>query len=675
MSQGKTNKKEWETWMDNLTIEEIIQKENIPFYKYSKFYNVKLITANIFKATFKISQKTVILKNVYLNDNNKFTLDNLINEIKRHRKLETHDSIIKFYGITKQENTKNHMIILEYVNEGSLRQYLKTNFQKMDWNAKLNFAKQIANGLMFLHSNDVIHGKFNSENILVHNGIIKFNVFGLTKLITDSLSFFTNNFGPIQYMDPRYLGLFSKNKNSDIFGLGIILWEISSGDPPFEIEFSSNFNLLNNISKGKMEIDIPGTPHKYKEIYTDCRNHNENLRPDISQVVKNLSEITISDTNFEFETHQSQPYNDTDFKLENLNLQNEPEIKPDPPFVEEINGFIKDLFETLIDIRKKQIRNMQQIVIKNYIIEHKRNPVEILSEMIRHPSYYLFASLIGFFYQYGIGTVVDYQMAFKFFNLAANEIIDVSASSFNSSSLRKLYYINKEFSTIFLADMYLYGLGVEKDTEKASQIYNELASKESHIALIILAYCYNNGLGVEKNEEKAFELHSKSAEKGNLVAQSNVGVCYEFGAGITKNEVKGFQCHMKSALAGSIEAMFNVGDSYENGIGVREDKKEAFKWYLKAAEKEHNVSQCKVGNCYKNGYGINIDQVKAFEWYKKAAENGNTKSQYMLGDCFNEGYGTKKDIVKAIYWLNKAKENGNLPANELLEEMILQFIF
>ena len=52
------------------------------------------------------------------------------------------------------------MIIIEYVNEGSLHQYLKTNFQKMDWNAKLNLAKQIANVLMFLHSNDIIHGKF-----------------------------------------------------------------------------------------------------------------------------------------------------------------------------------------------------------------------------------------------------------------------------------------------------------------------------------------------------------------------------------------------------------------------------------------------------------------------------------------------------------------------------------
>ncbi|RHZ57697.1 hypothetical protein Glove_384g19 [Diversispora epigaea] len=670
MSQGKANEKEWETWMDNLIVDNI-QNENIPFYKFSEFQNIKLISTNIFKATFKISQKTVVLKNVYLNDN-KFILDNLINEIKRHRKLEIHDSILKFYGITKQENTNNYMIILEYVTEGSLRQYLKTNFQKMDWNAKLNLAKQIANVLMFLHSNDIIHGKFNSENILIHNGIIKLNVFGLTKIISDSLNFLTNNLGPIQYMDPQYLELFStigKNKSSDIFGLGIILWEISSGNPPFEMESSSNVDLINNIAKGKREIAIPGTPHKYKGIYTDCWNHNGNSRPDIFRVVKNLSEIIISDASVEFEVPQSQPHNVTDVKLENLNIQNEePEIKPDPPFGDvttEINGFINDLFEFFIDARKKQFQDIRPILIKNYIREHKKNPVEILCEMIRHPSYYLFTSLIGFFYQHGIGTVVDYQMALKFFNLAIND-----TSSSNSLSLSNLYNINKEISTISLADMNFYGLGVEKDTEKAFRIYIKLANKGSHIALNTVAYCYQYGLGVEKNDEKAFELYLKSAEKGNIIAQLNISLCYYDGTGITKDQTKSFQWDTKSVLAGSIEAMFNVGDSYENGIGVVKNEKEAFKWYLKAAEKEHNKSQYTVGNCYKNGYGINMDQVKAFEWFKKAAENDSFDSQYMLGKCFYEGYGTKKDIVNAIYWLNKAKENENTSANELLEEII-----
>ncbi|RHZ73610.1 hypothetical protein Glove_230g41 [Diversispora epigaea] len=669
MFQEKTNEKEWETWMDNLIIEDAIQKENIPFYQYSEFENVKLIGRNVCEAIFKTSQKTVALKCVSLNDET--ALDNLINEIKKHRKLEIHDSILKLYGITKQENTKNYMIVFEYVNNGSLRQYLKSNFRKLDWNAKLHLAKQIANILMYLHSNDIIYGRLNSENILIHNGNIKLNVFGITKIISDSLEFLTNTLGPMQYMDPQYLELFNitGKKSSDIFGLGIILWEISSGNPPFEMESSSKVDLLNNIAKGKRETAISGTPHKYKKIYSDCWKHNGNSRPDIFEVVKNLSEIIISDASIEFETPQSQPYNVTDVKLENLNMQNEElEIKPDPPFVvitTEVNGFINALFEFFVDIYNNQD---QPIMIKNYIIEHKKNPVEIFYEMIRHPSYYWFTSLIGFFYRNGIGTVTDNQMAFKFFSSTANKIIDTS--SFNPPSLKKLYNINKEISTLSLANMYLNGLGVEKNTNKAFQIYSKVADEGSLLALNSMAYCYKNGFGVEKNPEKAFELYLKAAGKGNPLAQFNAGYCYGKGIGIEKNETKGFQWIEKSARAGNINAINEVGYSYENGIGVGKDIKEAFKWYMKAAEKGHDISQCNVGNCYKNGIGIKIDQVKAFEWYKKAAENDYSDGQYSLGVCFYEGFGTKKDIIKAIYWLNKAKEKGDTDANKLLKKII-----
>ncbi|RHZ70075.1 hypothetical protein Glove_275g4 [Diversispora epigaea] len=94
------------------------------------------------------------------------------------------------------------------------------------------------------------------------------------------------------------ISMIGKNKSSDIFGLRIILWEISSGDPPFEMESSSNIDL----SKRKSEMAIP-------EIYTDCWKHNGDSRPDISQVFKILSEIIIIDASVEFETSQLQPYN------------------------------------------------------------------------------------------------------------------------------------------------------------------------------------------------------------------------------------------------------------------------------------------------------------------------------------------------------------------------------
>ncbi|RHZ79823.1 hypothetical protein Glove_140g11 [Diversispora epigaea] len=649
-----------------------------PFYHYSRFENIRIINKNVYKANIKkiISQQektvTVALKCIALN--NKFTLNNFINEVKRHRKLEINDNILKFYGITKQENTNDDMIVLEYANNGSLRQYLKTNFQKFDWNVKLNLAKQIANALMNLHSNNIIHGKLTTENILVHNGTIKLNDFGINYL----KSLFTTVTIPIQYTDFRYLELF--NKSLDIYSLGIILYEIScDGIFPFEKELvsksspallSTNNNIIDLINdiiiKGEREKCIPGIPPKYKEIYTDCLKHHQNSRPGISKVVNDLSKINISsDIN----------------ATNNLGNSDKEEVQSNPPLINSIttkaNNFniilFKKLFGFFIDLFKTQSQEIRPIMINNYIREHNLNSTKILHKMIRHPSNYWFTSLIGFFYQYGIGTVNDNEMAFKFFSLAANGNLFTKNISSNLS-LRKFYNINEEMGIIHLAHMYLDGIGVEKDLKKGFQIYYKVAKEGSHTALNCMGYCYA-GFGIEKNEKRAFELYLKSAEKGNIVAQFNVGFCCKNGMGIAKDETNGFQWFMKSALAGNIDAILDVGYCYDKGVGVAVDKNEAFKWYIKGAEKGHSIAQYNLGSLYEYGEGIDEDQVKAFEWYKKAAENDDTDSKYCLGKCFYEGCGTEKDIVKAIYWLNKAKENENIAANGLVEEIINEIIF
>ncbi|RHZ60888.1 hypothetical protein Glove_350g102 [Diversispora epigaea] len=118
--------------------------EDIPFYHYSKFENVKLIDKNVknfYKAHIKkidsqqekTAVEVVALKYVSLN--------NLMHEVKRHRKLEINDSILKFYGITKEDNINNYMIVLEYANNGSLRQYLKKKFRKIRLEYKIKFGK------------------------------------------------------------------------------------------------------------------------------------------------------------------------------------------------------------------------------------------------------------------------------------------------------------------------------------------------------------------------------------------------------------------------------------------------------------------------------------------------------------------------------------------------------
>lgn len=353
----------------------------------------------------------------------------------------------------------------------------------------------------------------------------------------------------------------------------------------------------------------------------------------------------------------------------------EPKVNSDPPFVDtsaEADTFIENLFEFFIDVYKKQNVKMQPIMIKNYIREHKRNPAEVLYDMISHPSHYLFTSLIGLFYQYGIGTVTDNQMALKFFSLAANKMSYRKTSSSNLS-LMKLYDCNKEIGLIYLAEMHLSGQGIEKDPKNAFKIYSNVANEGSFIGLTFVANCFRYGFGVEVNGEKAFELYLRSAEEGHLVAKHSVGVCHINGIGTTKDAARGLQWLMKSSNAGNIGAISIIGFCYNNGIGVGKDENEAFKCYLRAAGKGDPIAQHNLGNCYANGCGVSKDPVKAFEWFMKAAENDHSGSQYMVGKYFSEGCGTRRDYVKSIYWLNKAKES-NSNANGLLESIVNRII-
>ncbi|RHZ80964.1 hypothetical protein Glove_130g155 [Diversispora epigaea] len=320
----------------------------------------------------------------------------------------------------------------------------------------------------------------------------------------ESLRLLTNALGPIQYVDPQYLEIFKtigKNKSSDIFSLGIILWEISSGNPPFEMESLSNVDLLNNILKGKREMVTPGTPSKYKEIYTDCWKHNGNSRPDISQVVKNLSELIISDA---IGTPRSQPRNVTNgiisVKLEKQNIQNEEsKVHSDPLSVDksaEVKVFIKDLFEFFIGLYEKQDSEIHPIMIKNYIRKHKKNPVEILCEIISHPSHSLFTSLIGFFYKNGV--VENKKEAFKWYLKAA--VQGNSGAQYN------------------------------------------------------LGNCLENGNGINKDQTEAFEWYKKAAECNYIYGQYKVGKCFYEGSGTKKDIVKAIYWLNKAKENGYIDA-------------------------------------------------------------------------------------------------------------------------
>ena len=86
--------------------------------------------------------------------------------------------------------------------------------------------------------------------------------------------------GMFAYSDPRYLRnllLYKRSKASDIYSLGVLLWEISSGRPP-------NLEITKIIKNGEREVPIKGTPEDYIIIYSNAWKDDPNQRPTIKNI-------------------------------------------------------------------------------------------------------------------------------------------------------------------------------------------------------------------------------------------------------------------------------------------------------------------------------------------------------------------------------------------------------
>jgi hypothetical protein len=119
--------------------------------------------------------------------------------------------------------------------------------------------------------------------------------FGTSKQLSETASHSNSTadgIGMIEYMEPQRFKFidYKKTKKSDIYSLGVLLWEISSGRPPFPDY--QRVQLASLIYFGHLrEHPIAGTPLEYQRLYEKCWNDNPDLRPNIEEVYGILIEL------------------------------------------------------------------------------------------------------------------------------------------------------------------------------------------------------------------------------------------------------------------------------------------------------------------------------------------------------------------------------------------------
>src|SRR3989337_278563 len=136
---------------------------------------------------------------------------------------------------------------MSYAKKGSLRKCL-SDIIKFKWQDKLQLLKKIILGLKVIHESNLTHGDFHDGNILISDDYNELFIIdlGLCKPINDLQDSDNEIYGVLPYMAPEILRRDPYTPASDIYSLSMIMWEFTSGVPPFNHE-AHDFHLSLNI--------------------------------------------------------------------------------------------------------------------------------------------------------------------------------------------------------------------------------------------------------------------------------------------------------------------------------------------------------------------------------------------------------------------------------------------
>jgi TPR repeat protein len=222
-----------------------------------------------------------------------------------------------------------------------------------------------------------------------------------------------------------------------------------------------------------------------------------------------------------------------------------------------------------------------------------------------------------------------------------------------------------------LADMYLKGIGTDRDYKKALAWYIKSADQGNDTSQAQLGYMYEQALGVDQDYQKALALYRESAAAGNALGEARLGDMYYRGIGVEKDYERALAYFQAAAIKGNHLSQAKLADMYLLGSGVKADPRKALKWYLKSAEQGNGHSQAQLGGMCLHGVAVDRDVHKALAWYQKAVEQGNDAAQANLGLMYEKGLGVEKDLQKALGLYKKSAAQGHALGQARLGDMHL----
>ena len=235
--------------------------------------------ATVYRATDKILKRDVAVK--ILRD--EFTTDE---EFIKRFEVEaqsaarlTHPNIVSIYDVGVEDNL--HYIVMELIQGKTLKEIIVEEKGPLPWKWSVNVAIQIASALETAHRNNIIHRDIKPHNIIItEDGIAKVTDFGIAKAVSNStITAFGTTIGSVHYFSPEHARGGYTDAKSDLYSLGVVMYEMVTGRVPFDADTPVSVALKHMQEEPEEPIELnPNLPTSVNKIILKAMQKDTTLR-------------------------------------------------------------------------------------------------------------------------------------------------------------------------------------------------------------------------------------------------------------------------------------------------------------------------------------------------------------------------------------------------------------
>jgi beta-lactam-binding protein with PASTA domain/tRNA A-37 threonylcarbamoyl transferase component Bud32 len=202
----------------------------------------------------------------------------------------THPNIVSIFDVGHEDNV--YYIVMELVQGKTLKEIINED-GVLPWKWSVNIVIQVASALETAHKNNIVHRDIKPHNIIItEDGIAKVTDFGIAKAVSNStITAFGTTIGSVHYFSPEHARGGYTDAKSDIYSLGVVMYEMLTGRVPFDADTPVSIALKHMQEKPVEPMKLnPSIPFAINKIIMKAMEKEPSLRyQNATEMLKDLS--------------------------------------------------------------------------------------------------------------------------------------------------------------------------------------------------------------------------------------------------------------------------------------------------------------------------------------------------------------------------------------------------